>query len=129
STPRGRCANMSLGTERRSSERATDVMSQEPEDKDAELRRLQAGADQRERDSDDMDARDLRNDTLIERLRREAVMQAEDFATLTERLAAAEHEPADLRAIRDALTLPRLPQRPGLELAASFIPASAEQVS
>jgi sigma-B regulation protein RsbU (phosphoserine phosphatase) len=104
-------------------------MSQGPEDKDMELRRLHAEADARERDIDDMDARDIRNDTLIERLRREAVVQAEDFATLAERLAAAEHELVDLRAVRDALTPPRLPQRPGLELAASFIPASAEQVS
>ena len=120
---------MSVGTGRRSSEPATDVMSHGRESKGTELRRLHAEADQRERDIEDMDARDLRNDTLIERLRREAVVQAEDFATLTGRLAAAEHELEDLRAVRDALTPPRLPQRPGLELAASFIPASAEQVS
>jgi sigma-B regulation protein RsbU (phosphoserine phosphatase) len=104
-------------------------MSQGPEDKDAQLRRLHAEADARERDIDDMDARDIRNDTLIERLRREAVVQAEDFATLTERLAVAEHELEDLRAVRDALTPPQLPQRPGLELAATFIPALSEQVS
>jgi sigma-B regulation protein RsbU (phosphoserine phosphatase) len=104
-------------------------MTQGPENQDAELRRLHAEADARERDIDDMDARDIRNDTLIERLRREAVVQAEDFATLNERLAAAEHELEDLRAVRDALTPPRLPHRPGLELAATFIPASADQVS
>ncbi len=45
------------------------------------------------------------------------------------RLEAAEHELDDLRAIRDALTPPELPQRPGLELAAAFLPASAERVS
>jgi hypothetical protein len=72
-----------------------DLMSQGPENKDMELRRLHAEADARERDIDDMDARDVRNDTLIERLRREAVVQAEDFATLTERLAAAENEYTD----------------------------------
>ena len=44
-------------------------------------------------------------------------------------LEAAEHELDDLRAIRDALTPPDLPQRPGLELAAAFLPATAEQVS
>jgi serine phosphatase RsbU (regulator of sigma subunit) len=104
-------------------------MTQGPENKDMELRRLHAEADARERDIDDMDARDIRNDTLIERLRREAVVQAEDFASLSERLAAAEHELEDLRAVRDALTPPELPERPGLELAATFIPASAEQVS
>jgi hypothetical protein len=114
---------------RRSSEREIDVMSQGLENKDVELRRLHAEADARERDIDDMDARDIRNDTLIERLRREAVVQAEDFATLTERLAAAENELEDLRAVRDALTPPQLPERPGLDLAAAFIPASAAQVS
>ena len=40
-----------------------------------------------------------------------------------------EHELEDLRAVRDALTPPELPARPGLELAATFIPASADQVS
>jgi serine phosphatase RsbU (regulator of sigma subunit) len=104
-------------------------MSQGPENKDMELRRLHAEADARERDIDVMDARDIRNDTLIERLRREAVVQAEDFATLTERLAAAENELEDLRAVRDALTPPQLPERPGLDLAAAFVPASAAQVS
>ena len=104
-------------------------MTQGPDNKDVELRRLHAEADARERDIDDMNARDIRNDTLIERLRREAVVQAEDFATLSERLAAAEHELEDLRAVRDALTPPQLLERPGLELAATFIPASADQVS
>ena len=104
-------------------------MSQEPDNKDVELRRLHAEVDARERDIHDMDAREHRRDTLIERLRREAVVQAEDFAALTGRLEAAEHELEDLRAIRDALTPPELPERPGLELAASFIPASAGQVS
>jgi serine phosphatase RsbU (regulator of sigma subunit) len=52
-----------------------------------------------------------------------------DLAVLGERLEAAEHELEDLRAIRDALTPPELPQRPGLELAAVFLPAAAEQVS
>jgi sigma-B regulation protein RsbU (phosphoserine phosphatase) len=35
----------------------------------------------------------------------------------------------DLRAIRDALTPPELPRRPGLQLAAAFLPAVAERVS
>ena len=47
---------------------------------------------------------------------------------MRERLGAAEHELEDLRAIRDALTPAELPRRPGLELAAAFVPA-AEQVS
>jgi serine phosphatase RsbU (regulator of sigma subunit) len=52
-----------------------------------------------------------------------------DLVVLGERLEAAEHELEDLRAIRDALTAPELPQRPGLELAAAFLPAAAESVS
>ncbi len=67
-------------------------------------------------------------DTLIARLRREADVRDEEVADLHERLDAAEHELEDLRAIRDALTPPQLPSRPGLELAAAFLPA-AEQVS
>jgi len=76
-----------------------------------------------------MDARDQRRDTLIERLRQEAVVHAADFAVLTERFEAAENELEDLRAIRDALTPPQLPERPGLQLAATFSPASPEHVS
>jgi sigma-B regulation protein RsbU (phosphoserine phosphatase) len=55
--------------------------------------------------------------------------EQELIARLRERLAAAEHELEDLRAIRDALTPPALPWRPGLELAAAFVPAAAERVS
>ena len=68
-------------------------------------------------------------ETLIARLRKEAAVHAEELATLHERLHAAEHELEDLRAIRDALTPPELPRRPGLELAALFLPAQAERVS
>jgi serine phosphatase RsbU (regulator of sigma subunit) len=66
---------------------------------------------------------------LIARLRREAELRDDDLARLRERLDAAEHELEDLRAIRDALTPPELPRRPGLDLAAAFLPAEAEQVS
>ena len=52
----------------------------------------------------------------------------EELADLRERLAVAEHEIEDLRAIQDALAPAVLPQRPGLELAAAFLPA-AERVS
>jgi serine phosphatase RsbU (regulator of sigma subunit) len=70
-----------------------------------------------------------RQDMLITRLREEAAVREEDLAVLRTRLAAAEHELEDLRAIRDALTPPELPERPGLELAAAFLPAAAERVS
>jgi serine phosphatase RsbU (regulator of sigma subunit) len=52
----------------------------------------------------------------------------DDVAALRKRLQFAEHELDDLRAIRDALTPSELPQRPGLELAAAFVPA-ADRVS
>ena len=68
-------------------------------------------------------------ETLIARLRREAVVRDEELAALRERLDAAEHELEDLRAIRDALTPPELPRRRGLELAAAFLPAHSERVS
>jgi serine phosphatase RsbU (regulator of sigma subunit) len=104
-------------------------VSQVPDEKDAELRRLHTEADARERDIHDMDEREAGQDTLIARLRREAAVHAGDVAALQGRLEAAEHELGDLRAIRDALTPPELPQRPGLELAAAFLPAVAERVS
>jgi serine phosphatase RsbU (regulator of sigma subunit) len=100
------------------------AMSQEPHQDDQEVRRLRAGADARERDLGDAGVRDL-----VARLRGEAVVRDEELAALHKRLVAAEHELEDLRAIRDALTPPELPQRPGLELAAAFLPAAAEQVS
>lgn len=104
-------------------------MSDEPEETDAELRKLHAEADARESEMRAMDEREHRQETLIARLRREAVVHAGDVAALDARLEAAEHELQDLRAIRDALTPPELPQRPGLDLAAAFMPATAEQVS
>lgn len=67
-------------------------------------------------------------DALVARLRREAEVREEELTGLRAHLEEAEHELEDLRAIRDALTPPELPQRPGLELAAAFLPA-AEQVS
>jgi sigma-B regulation protein RsbU (phosphoserine phosphatase) len=104
-------------------------MSQEPDEDNAELRRLHSDADARERDIRDMGQREQRQETLIARLREEAALREGDLGVLRGLLAAAEHELEDLRAIRDALTPPELPQRPGLELAAAFLPAAAEQVS
>ena len=109
-------------------ERAVRVMTQEPDEKDAELLRLHSQADAREDDIRDMGEHEHRQDTLIERLRREAEVRDDELAELRWRLAVAEHELEDLRAIRDALTPSELPERPGLELAAAFVPA-AEQVS
>jgi serine phosphatase RsbU (regulator of sigma subunit) len=103
-------------------------MSQEPDEKDAELQRLHSQADAREDEIRDMGEHEDRQDTLIERLRLEAQVRDDELAGLRWRLAVAEHELEDLRAIRDALTPSELPERPGLELAAAFVPA-AEQVS
>jgi sigma-B regulation protein RsbU (phosphoserine phosphatase) len=94
----------------------------------AEIKRLNTEADTHQRDMRDMGERGDRQDTLIARLRSEAQARDEVLVGLRERLDAAEHELEDLRAIRDALTPPELPRRPGLELAATFVPA-AEQVS
>ncbi|HET7426830.1 MAG TPA: PP2C family protein-serine/threonine phosphatase [Gemmatimonadales bacterium] len=105
------------------------VMGEQREDNDAELLRLHSEADTRERDIRDMGAWGDRQDTLIARLQGEADLRDEELAALHELLETAEHEPGDLRAIRDALTPPGLPERPGLELAAAFLPAAAEQVS
>ena len=65
---------------------------------------------------------------LVGRLRSEARVHEHDLASLRKRLADVEVELDDLRAMRDALTPPDLPSRPGLDLAASFVPAT-EQVS
>jgi sigma-B regulation protein RsbU (phosphoserine phosphatase) len=104
-------------------------MSQEPDEDDAELRRLHSEVDARERDIRDMGEFEQRQETLIARLRREVDVRDHEVAALRERLESAEHELEDLRAIRDALTPPELPQRPGLELAAAFLPAADERVS
>ncbi len=57
------------------------------------------------------------------RLRNEARVHEDVITRLLEQLAADELELNDLRAVRDALTPPRLSSRPGVDLAASFLPA------
>ncbi len=93
-------------------------------DRDADKREDKAGA--RDRDADE---REGDQETLIARLRREAQVRDDELAALQLQLETAESELGDLRAIRDALTPPELPQRPGLDLAAAFLPAKTEQVS
>ena len=94
-----------------------------------ELRRLRSEVAAQQRDIHDLDDREHRQETLIARLREEAAVREGDLSALRAGLESAEHELQDLRAIRDALTPPELPQRPGLELAAAFMPAEAERVS
>ncbi len=100
-----------------------------PEKEEPELRKLRSEVAAQERVIHDLDDREHRQETLITRLRREAAVRDGDIEALRERLDVAEHELEDLRAIRDALTPPELPTRPGLELAAAFLPAAAERVS
>jgi serine phosphatase RsbU (regulator of sigma subunit) len=104
-------------------------MSEDARSDEQELQRLRSELAAQQRDMHDLDEREHVQETLIARLREEAVMRDGDLAALHQRLDVAEHELDDLRAIRDALTPPELPRRPGLELAAAFLPAVAEQVS
>lgn len=61
---------------------------------------------------------------LVDRLRSEARVHEDVVSRLLKRLLADERELNDLRAVRDALTPPELASRPGVELAASFLPAT-----
>jgi sigma-B regulation protein RsbU (phosphoserine phosphatase) len=72
--------------------------------------------------------RQLDLSAFVERLQREARVQEDVISRLRERLAADELELNNLRAVYDALTPPELASRPGVDLAASFLPAS-ERVS
>jgi serine phosphatase RsbU (regulator of sigma subunit) len=108
---------------------AESGMSEDHESDEQELRRLHREVGHLKHDVRDLAEREHRQEALIARLRDEAAVREHDLIVLRERLAAAEHELNDLRAIRDALTPPRLPQRPGLDLAAVFLPAVAERVS
>jgi serine phosphatase RsbU (regulator of sigma subunit) len=96
---------------------------------DDELRRLRGEVAAQQRDIDQKDDHEHAQDALIAHLREDVAVRDEDLAVLRDRLNVAEHELEDLRAIRDALTPPELPERPGLDLAAVFLPAVAERVS
>ena len=104
-------------------------MSEQRRKDDQELRQLRSEVAAQQRDIHDRDDLEHRQDALIARLRDEAAVREEDLALLREHLETAQDELEDLRAVRDALTPPNLPQRPGLELAAAFLPALAERVS
>jgi serine phosphatase RsbU (regulator of sigma subunit) len=82
-----------------------------------ELAELGVEAEQSHRRERDLNA-------LVERLRSEALVHEDVISRLFERLAADELELNDLRAVRDALTPPELASRPGVDLAASFLPAT-----
>jgi len=103
-------------------------MTREPSKDERELRRLRGEAIDREREVRELHEREQRQDALIVRLNSEVGVREDDLAELQDRLGAAEDELEDLRAIRDALTPPELPERPGVDVAAAFLPA-AERVS
>jgi serine phosphatase RsbU (regulator of sigma subunit) len=122
-----------------------ELVPADPPETDRELARLRAKADQQEREiwrlrdeaaeasgeiaqlgveADDLHRREQDLSALVERLRSEARAREDVVRRLLERLAADERELNDLRAVRDALTPPELGKRPGVELAASFLPAT-----
>jgi sigma-B regulation protein RsbU (phosphoserine phosphatase) len=82
------------------------------------------------RPGNDQEQRQGRRETdrLVARLRRDAALRDAQVSDLKARLTEVERELDDLRAIRDALTPSELPERPGVDLAAAFMPA-AERVS
>ena len=103
-------------------------MTKAPSNDERELQSLRTEAVDRAREMHEMHEHEQLQDALIASLRSEAGVRKDDLTQLRERLGAAEHELEDLRAIRDALTPPELPERPGVDLAAAFLPA-AERVS
>jgi serine phosphatase RsbU (regulator of sigma subunit) len=109
--------------------RVTERHARSPAKDDREHRSLRLELAAQRPDVSELRDPDNDQQALIASLRREAAIRDEQLAGLRERLGVAEHELEDLRAIRDALTPPELPHRPGLDLATAFLPASAEQVS
>ena len=103
-------------------------MTREPSSDEPELGQLRAEAGELNRELRELHEREHDHEALIARLRSEAGMREHALADLRDRLGAAQLELEDLRAIRDALTPPEIPERPGVELAAAFMPA-AERVS
>lgn len=95
-----------------------------PPEEDPRIEQLRAEGDQRDRELSRLHDHEVEQDALIARLRTEAGARDADLAALREQLASSQRELEDLRAIRDALTPPELPERPGIDLAAGFIPAT-----
>lgn len=120
-------------------------MAEDPSGADEELARLRVRAAEQEREIrrlrdtaaepsgeigplevevDELHRRERDLGALVERLRSEARVREDMVRRLLDRLAADERELNDLRAVRDALTPPELGKRPGVDLAASFLPAT-----
>jgi serine phosphatase RsbU (regulator of sigma subunit) len=109
-------------------------VAEDPSAADEELARLRVKADEQEREigrlrdeaaeAGVLHRRERTLSALVERLRGEARVREDVVKLLAELLAADERELNNLRAIRDALTPPELGEQPGVELAASFLPAT-----
>ena len=120
-------------------------MAEDPSADDRELARLRAKAGEQEAEiarlrdeaaaasgdlaqlgaeAGDLHRRELDLSALVGRLQNEARVHEDLIADLRERLEADELELNDLRAVREALTPPDLASRPGVDLAASFLPAT-----
>lgn len=120
-------------------------MAEDPSAVDRELERLRAKAGEQEAEiarlrdeaaaasgelaqlgaeAGELHRRELDLSGLVGRLQREARVHEDVIAGLREWLAADELELNDLRAVRNALTPPELANRPGVDLAASFLPAT-----
>jgi serine phosphatase RsbU (regulator of sigma subunit) len=109
-------------------------VAEDPSAVDQELARLRAKAGQQDveiarlRDEaaevGELHRRESDLSLLVKRLQSEARVHEDVITHLREQLAADELELNDLRAIRDALTPPELASRPGVDLAASFLPAT-----
>ena len=93
-------------------------LHEEASEASGELAHLEVEAEEHRRRQRAMQA-------LVARLRREARAREDVITRQLAQLAADELELDDLRAIRDALTPTELDSRPGVDLAASFLPATA----
>jgi serine phosphatase RsbU (regulator of sigma subunit) len=112
-------------------------VAEDPSAADRELARLRAKAGEQEREiarlrdeaadagveAEQLHRRERDLSALVGRLRSDALVHEDVITRLLEQLAADELELNDLRAVRDALTPPELASRPGVDLAASFLPA------
>jgi serine phosphatase RsbU (regulator of sigma subunit) len=111
--------------------RTLELVKEDRSAADRELARLRAKSGEQEleiarlgAEADALHRRDRDLSALVERLRSEARVHEDLVTGLLEQLAADERELNDLRAVRDALTPPELASRPGVDLAASFLPAT-----
>jgi serine phosphatase RsbU (regulator of sigma subunit) len=118
--------------------RTLELVAEDRSTADRELARLRAKAGEQEREiarlreeaaeagveAEQLHRRERDLSALVERLRSDALVHEDVITRLLEQLAADELELNDLRAVRDALTPPELASRPGVDLAASFLPAT-----